>query len=327
MIDLPPLQSITRSWVSRAPLRIRRMASSRQFCSRAVARAVVLPLLGLLAIFPRTGFAQGTAILVVQQNANLRTGPSLSQQIVRTLPAGDSIALLSAHTRNDFLHVAAGRDTGWVFSALVELLATTTPPVAPPDGGIATAPSSYHGCTLDGNPSPNGPNVAALTLLNNKKNRWHAPGTADIDSLFTLAHLLQPGTDDGRFNDTKAGELEGFVLDVKVGGVETVNCKATDPLYRDTHIEIADHLGAPSTERVIVEVTPRWRAAMQAAAVDWTTAGLHSLIGKRVRFRGWALFDVEHRGQAANTAPGNASDWRATVWELHPVTSFTVLTP
>jgi hypothetical protein len=43
---------------------------------------------------------------------------------------------------------------------------------------------------------------------------------------------------------TKASALEGFVVDVKVGGVETVNCKATDTLYRDTRIEIADHLGA-----------------------------------------------------------------------------------
>jgi uncharacterized protein YraI len=295
-------------------------------------------LLGLLVLLPRIGIAQGSATLVVQQNANLRTGPSASRPIIRTLQVGDTIVLLSAHTRSDYLHVAASADTGWVFSALVELTTSAAPAppvVVRPDSttpitttaGLSTAPSAYHGCALGGNPSPNGPNVAALTALNNKKNRWHAPASSDIDPSFTLVHLLQPGADDARFNDARAGEIEGFVVDVKVGGVETVNCKATDPLYRDTHIEVADHMGAPTTQRVIVEVTPRWRAAMQAAGVDWTTPSLHALIGKRVRFRGWAMFDQEHRSQAENTAPGNPSNWRATVWELHPVTSFTVLGP
>jgi uncharacterized protein YraI len=290
----------------------------------------------LLVVTPPAAFAQaavGTATLVVQQSANLRTGPSTSRPVIRTLQVDDTLTLLSAHTRNDYLHVVAGRDTGWVYSPLVELAVSAVPapvpsPVpSPPPVGVTTAPSSFHGCALAGNPSPNGPNVAALQALNLKKNRWHAPADADVDPSFTLAHLLQPGADDARFDDARAGELEGIVVAVKVGGVETVNCKAVDSLYRDTHIEVAQHPGAPATERVIVEVTPRWRAAMQAAGVDWTTAGLHSLTGRRVRFRGWALFDVEHRAQARNTAPANPADWRATVWELHPVTRFTVLAP
>jgi hypothetical protein len=224
---------------------------------------------------------------------------------------------------------AGAEDPGWVYSPLVELAASTGPVVVtPPPTGvpstITTAPSAYHACALDGNPSPNGPNVAALRLLNQQKNRWHAPLDADIDATFTVGALLQPGNDDTRFNDSKASEVEGWVVNVRVGGVETVNCKATDPLYRDTHIEIADHMDAPETERVIVEVTPRWRAAMQAQGVDWSTPVLHALIGKRVRFRAWQLFDEEHRGQARNTVPTNASDWRATVWELHPVTAFVV---
>jgi uncharacterized protein YraI len=273
--------------------------------------------------------AQATATLVVQSNANLRDGPSTSHSIIRTLQTGDTLILLSAHTSHDYLHVASATDTGWVYSPLVEL-ATTTAPVAvvpTPSGVITSAPSSYHSCALEGNPSPNGPNVAALRTLNEQKNRFNAPADTDIDPGFTLAALLQPGADDTRFDDTRAGEIEGVVVNVKVGGIETVNCKATDALFRDTHIEVATAMGAPETERVIVEVTPRWRAAMQAAGVDWTTTSLHALIGKRVRFRGWQFFDGEHRAQARNTAPNNASDWRATVWELHPVTSFTVLGP
>lgn len=289
--------------------------------------------LGLVVLTVQRASAQTTAPLVVQSNANLRTGPSSARPVIRVLQVGERLDLLSAHSKNDYLHVVSAADTGWVYSPLVELAASTGPVVVTPPPPtsvpttIATAPSAYHACALDGNPSPNGPHVAALRLLNQQKNRWHAPVDADIDPAFTLDALLQPGNDDTRFNDSKAGEIEGWVVNVKVGGVETVNCKATDPLYRDTHIEVADHMGAPETERVIVEVTPRWRAAMQAQGVDWSTAGLQALIGKRVRFRGWQLFDEEHRGQARNTAPTNASDWRATVWELHPVTAFVVTSP
>jgi uncharacterized protein YraI len=295
---------------------------------------LLLLAVGLTAVTPARASAQATAPLTVLSNANLRTGPSSSRSVIRVLPAGEHAVLLSAHTQHDYLYVASGADTGWVYSPLVELAAESapvaeapTPPAPTTPAPVATVPSAYHNCALDGNPSANGPNVAALRLLNQQKNRWHAPTDADIDPTFTLSHLLQPGNDDTRFNDAKAGEIEGWVVNVKVGGVETVNCRATDPLFRDTHIEVADRMGAPETERVIVEVTPRWRAAMQAAGADWTTQGLQGLIGKRVRFRGWQLFDTEHRSQARNTAPNNPRDWRATVWELHPVTSFVVTSP
>lgn len=284
----------------------------------------------LLLLAPSTAAAQSPR-LVVQKGANLRDGPSTMHGVIRVLVVGDTLELLTAHTSHDYLNVAAGADTGWVYSPLVELVESNVPvavvPPSPTPTTVASAPAAYHGCALTGNPSPNGPNVSALRTLNEKKNRFHAPTDADVDQGFTLAALLQPGSDDTRFDDTRAGEIEGFVVNVKVGGVETVNCKATDPLFRDTHIEVADHMDAPEAERVIVEVTPRWRAAMQAAGIDWTTPALQALIGKKVRFRGWALFDEEHRAQARNTAPGNPSDWRATVWELHPVTSFVVTSP
>jgi len=40
-----------------------------------------------------------------------------------------------------------------------------------------------------------------------------------------------------------------------------------------------------------------------------------------------ALFDVDHRGQAKNSAPANPKDWRATVKELHSLTSFVIVSP
>lgn len=55
--------------------------------------------------------------------------------------------------------------------------------------------------------------------------------------------------------------------------------------------------------------------------MDWFTANLRRiLIGKHVVIRGWMMFDAQHWNAAENTAPGNAGNWCATAWELHPVT-------
>jgi hypothetical protein len=37
------------------------------------------------------------------------------------------------------------------------------------------------------------------------------------------------------------------------------------------------------------------------------------------------LFDTEHVGESENTAPGSPGNWRATAWEIHPVTGITLL--
>ena len=71
---------------------------------------------------------------------------------------------------------------------------------------------------------------------------------------------------------------------------------------------------------MIVEVTPRCRAAMARTGVDWETDTLRQrLLGRCVRITGWLLFDREHRGQSENTARPGESVWRATAWEIHPI--------
>ncbi len=163
--------------------------------------------------------------------------------------------------------------------------------------------------------------VQALNLL---KNRDTPPGT--VNPAITLSALLQPGSDTSRFVSNNGAEFEAIIYDVLVGGVETANCHATDALNRDTHIELvldATHI-APS-QRIIAEVTPRWRAAMAASGVDWSTTALTALKGRRVRLRGWMLYDFEHAGESENTAPGRVGNWRASAWEIHPITALTVL--
>jgi hypothetical protein len=75
-----------------------------------------------------------------------------------------------------------------------------------------------------------------------------------------------------------------------------------------------------------VEVTPRSRALAEQRGEDWSSAALRGHFrGRWVRVRGWLLFDAEHLAESMNTAPGRRGDWRATAWELHPVTSLELI--
>ena len=45
---------------------------------------------------------------------------------------------------------------------------------------------------------------------------------------------------------------------------------------------------------------------------------------------GWMLFDWDHKSGSKNLDPTDAKgpvNWRATVWEIHPITSMEVLPP
>jgi hypothetical protein len=162
--------------------------------------------------------------------------------------------------------------------------------------------------------------------LNCHKNRFTAPQPQDFDQEVSLAALLAPGRDENRFDEEHAASFSGYVIDVKKGGNETCNCGAKNPIDMDTHIELGLAAGVPETQRVIVEVTPRFRKQMKEQGLDWSTEGLaNQLKGKWVHVSGWLLFDSMHVGQAENTHPGNATNWRATCWEIHPITSINLL--
>jgi hypothetical protein len=176
-----------------------------------------------------------------------------------------------------------------------------------------------HPCPPEGNAKD-----PAHRLRNVEKNRLTAPSASDIDSTVTFAAMIAPGDDQDRWSVQAGATIEGIVTDVKVGGNETCNCNATDPLLRDTHIEVKVS-GQDSRRPLIVEVTP----GLRHQHPDWTTDKLHALlIGKKVRFTGWLFFDNDHQNESTNTAsPGMspAKIWRCTAWEIHPVTSFDVL--
>ncbi len=162
-----------------------------------------------------------------------------------------------------------------------------------------------------------------LQDLNKFKNRYTEPSQNDFNSNVTAASMLNPGNDETRWSTSNAVELTGFVFDVKPGGLETCNCHASDKSQMDTHIVlVADPNSTKGSQRIIVEITPRMRFLMMQKGIDWSTEKIKATyMGHWVKVKGWLFFDEEHKASAENTNPGNASNWRATSWEVHPITS------
>ena len=168
---------------------------------------------------------------------------------------------------------------------------------------------------------PLSPQMLATIRL---KNRIALPARADFDPQVTLAALLQPGDDRARWSASRAASIEGYVVAVYDAGIEAANCFS--PTRRDTHIEVALAPDKAPRERVVLEITPRIREWAKRQGQDWSAPALsRELIGRWCYFEGWLYFDSGHAEEAENTAPGRARNWRATAWEIHPVTYFKVI--
>ena len=152
--------------------------------------------------------------------------------------------------------------------------------------------------------------------LHRLKNRTALPQAADFDSRVTLDALLQPGDDSNRWSTDRAARIQSEVIDVAYAGPEATNCYS--PCRRDIHILIANHKGAAKNERVVLEVTPNLRVGTKETLQA-------QLVGHWCEFEGWLFFDVGHADESENTTPHNQSNWRATAWEIHPVTKITVI--
>lgn len=156
------------------------------------------------------------------------------------------------------------------------------------------------------------------------KNRTALPQAADFDTRATLDALLQPGNDRDRWSTDRAARIQGEVIDVAYAGTEATNCY--NPCRRDIHILIATRKEAAKTEQVVVEVTPNLRDWATQQGIDWSEKTLQAqLVGHWCEFEGWLYFDIDHDEEAENTRPQRPLNWRATAWEIHPVTKITVI--
>ena len=160
--------------------------------------------------------------------------------------------------------------------------------------------------------------------LHRQKNRTALPQAADFDPLVTLDALLQRGDDRGRWSTERAARVQGLVIDIAYAGTEAANC--FNPCRKDIHILIAKQKDVPKSEQVVLEVTPNLRDWAASQGIDWSEETLQKqLVGHWVEFEGWLYFDVGHAEESENVAPGNAENWRATAWEVHPITKIRVI--
>ena len=160
--------------------------------------------------------------------------------------------------------------------------------------------------------------------LHRLKNRTAIPQPSDFDLGITLDELLRPGDDRNRWSTDRAAKVQGEVIDVAYAGSEAANCFS--PTRRDIHILIAKRKGAPKSEQVVLEVTPKLADWAAERGMDWSEQTLRAqLIGHWVEFEGWLYFDVGHAEETENIAPGKPDNWRATGWEVHPITKITII--
>lgn len=141
--------------------------------------------------------------------------------------------------------------------------------------------------------------------------------------------------------------VNGYLYYAQKGGTsESANCQLSDIDDIDYHIGIgfdsalaakllakaAKKPGAlTDTDRskltktsVIVEMTPHYRAQFRH---DWSLDLVKSVLGRQVRVVGQLMADNEHNNTKDNCAHAGANQtscWRASIWELHPVTQFQV---
>lgn len=188
----------------------------------------------------------------------------------------------------------------------------------------AQKPASFKGCAPEGSGKPTKANPTGTLSqskqdLNLLKNRDVDPTT--IDSSVTLAAIMTPAND-SKFKNDEGASITGYVAHVKPGEPqETCNCARTD--IADIHIDVVLNKkdAATSSKYMIVEITPRYQDKL--GNLDKVKAAIE---GHWVKFTGWMMNDIVHRMNAKNTNPTGKAIWRATSWEIHPVTAFELAT-
>jgi len=172
-------------------------------------------------------------------------------------------------------------------------------------------------CPLEGNSS-----LGSSQALDRLKNRTFPPSPSEMNRHVTMSALVAPGSDSHSFNASDGARITGYVVDVKVGGIESVNCEATDVDDRDTRIDLTlQPNNAGGATRVAVDVTPRLRAVMRQRGIDWTTPTLRrQLTGRWIEVTGWLLYDEGTQSTAHKTNAAKEQTPRASAWEIYPVT-------
>jgi hypothetical protein len=189
--------------------------------------------------------------------------------------------------------------------------------------------------------------------------RWL--GQSDFEDLDTNTPTTLGGAGESLLDEedqlTSLGEgtvvgVIGYLYYAKSTGPETSNCQigkddqepAKDEANFDYHIGIGfdadlahkvlagtklskDERKSVTQQSIIVEMTPHYRINFKETG--WTSGSLKAVVGRQVKVVGQLMADSEHNKPNQNCAIAEndkqrTSCWRASVWELHPVTNFLV---
>ena len=146
--------------------------------------------------------------------------------------------------------------------------------------------------------------------------------------VLTVDYIRNPLNNDS-FYPNMAVEVSGYVAKVTGGSVgESSNCGRKD--LRGIHIYIVGRWTEETNQNkyVVVEISPRWQKKLgldDSNFQNMLKTLKEQMQKKWVRFRGWMFYDSVHIDQSESTNPGNTWNWRATPWEIHPVTYYEVL--
>ena len=308
--------------------------------------AVILLLLSSFCL------AQQTTLI---RNTNLRTAPSTSSTVIRSLPSGESVSVISpAH--GEFLHVRTSSGLeGWAWSKNVQkaipsanatirkvpsqkfAFLLTEPQITLEDRAhtvaLKAANAETHHCEdvtdyeschksyAEGCTDSSKPNTydAFLSYI---KNFLPSPDSSEAESVGTLHSLadfqafdkqsiaLELGKQKqapfaGQLADFGQGNIYtaiGYIYYAIVGGIETCNCKLTNPSDRDFHIGLGFDAALAEKIRngeltnrgkntdpdvqqtsIILEMTPHYRGQYHDT---WTLPKVQQLEGRQVKIIG-----------------------------------------
>jgi len=193
---------------------------------------------------------------------------------------------------------------------------------------------SYQGCGMSGSVTSS---QDSRYWPNQRKNRYLAPDFAPFITMKTLLSTKSDGTPGGH-NEDSGVTIEGYVGEVKKGGGESTNCSPAEPLTgknTDEHIFLfrtladAKHFRATrdKSKAVVIETTPRVKELAARNGFNWYLPALKGIELKKIRVKGWLFRDEEHvENSYVDGARGGPMEvHRGTIWEVHPVTSITIL--
>ena len=145
--------------------------------------------------------------------------------------------------------------------------------------------------------------------LDPEKNRTDPPVTYEPMTLDRLTSAKVSASD---LSPLQGAQVSGYLTDARLSGPESAQCHLSDPRAEDYHVYIGPEPSSPKSACIVVELTGRLpRPSLES---------LQSLKGKKVTVKGWIFCDKEHEASSVADRPGK-SDWRASCWEVHPVTS------